>query len=137
MRSEFRIKVNKNATESCLEHRRKQAVDNINVEINIMRNNVKNWSERKRIIDEKLEEFISQNEDQRPDLSEKMTKQDKQCRDEFEKGFSKMKNTDAEEKNTITEFLLKTEGSKEDVEFSKNYRGQPSNRGRRRPYRRY
>ena len=137
VRSEFRTKVNKNATESCLEHRRKQTMDNVNVEINIMRDNVKIWSERKRLIDEKLEKFISQNEDQRSVLNEKMTKQDKQCIDEFEKGFAKMKNTDAEEKNTITEFLLKTESSNEDAEFSRNYRGHPSNRGRRRPFRRY
>ena len=101
-----------------------------------MRDNVQNWTERKRKIDEKLEEFLTLNEDQRPELSEKMAKQDTQCSDEFDKGFAKMKRTDDEEKLSLTELLLKTDDNKEDADTSNNYRGQPSTRGRRRHLRR-
>ena len=84
-----------------------------------------------------LEEFLKLNEDERSELSEKMTKQDTRCSMDFEKDFAKMKRTDEEEKLNLTDFLLKTESPKEDADTSENYRGQPSNRGRRRLYHRY
>ena len=130
VRHEFRTKVNKNATESSLVHRRKQTTDNVTVEINIMRDNIKNWTEKKQKIEEKLEEFLAQNEDQRTELSDKIIKQETQCKDEFEKGFIKIKKTDEEEKFELSDYLIETDEDKD--ASSKNFRGRGSNRGRRR-----
>ena len=74
VRHEFRTKVNKNTSETSLAHRRKQTIDNVQVEINIMKDNIKNWTEKRNKMDEKLQEHLSVHPEEEVEVNERMQK---------------------------------------------------------------
>ena len=74
VRLEFRTKVNKNTSETSLAHRRKQTIDNVQVEINIMKDNIKNWTEKRNKMDEKLQEYLSVHPEEEVEVNERMQK---------------------------------------------------------------
>ena len=136
IRKEFRVKVNKNASETDLRHRRKQAIDNVNYEIAIMQDRLIEFGEQKNKLDEKIEKFLQQNEDSRAEISEQVKNIDLKAREDYTRDkLSLIKKTDEEEKRTITEFLLSFQGEERDSSGqrdSKNSRGGRKSRPPRR-----
>ena len=127
-RKEFRQKVNKNASETDLRHRRQQTIDNVKVEINLMQDRLTEFNEKKRKLDEKIDIFLQQNEDSRLEIQEQVQAIDRKAREEYERDkLSLMKKTDEEEKRTTNEYLISFQGEERDSssqrENSKNSRG--------------
>ena len=86
---------------------------------------------------EKVQKYISVYPEEEVEVNERIQKQESQCKDEFEKGFIKMKKTDEDERAHLFEFLLEIGDSNNENEKTKNSRGRGSNRGRRRGRPRY
>ena len=131
VRKEFRTKVHKNASDTDLRNRRQQTIDNVKWEIKIMQDRIIEFNEKKLKLDEKIEEFLKRNENYREEITQSVQRMDTEAREEYERDkLSFMKQTDAEEKRFLTEYLLKFEGEDTNTRSnkSKNLRGQPSNR---------
>ena len=135
-RKEFRTKVNKNASEIDLRHRRQQTIDNVKTEIKIMEERAADFSEKRKKISEKIEQYLQRNEDSRAEITEKIASEERKAKDDYEREkLSLIKRTDDDEKRTIFEYLLSFQGeeSYDNRDNQKNYRGR-SYKGRRRPY---
>ena len=132
VRREYRTHVNKTTTERELVHRRQQAIDKVNTEIKVMNDRVAEYNEKKLVIDQTIEEYLTSHEDTREDTTEKMASQERTLRETFQRNtLSKMKETDEKEKMNSFEYLLKYT----DSSSSLNYRGGRSRPHNRRPYR--
>lgn len=128
VRKEFRTKINKNASDVDLRYRRQQTIDNVKVEIAIMQGRLIEFAEKKRKIEERIENNLKLNEDMRDEIAERTSKEDRTAKEEYERDkLSLMKKTDDEEKRTIHEFLLSFQGEDREIADSptpKNFRGQ-------------
>ena len=121
VRPEYRTKVNKTTTERELVHRRQQAIDAVKTEIKIMTDRVTEYTEKKNLIDARIEEYLTLNEDKRTDIENQMTTQVRSTKDNFErKTITFMKNIDNEEKMNSYEYLIKVSDG------PLNFRGQSS-----------
>ena len=121
VRREYRTHVNKTTTERELVHRRQQAIDKVNVEIAIMQDRVTEYNEKKLVIDQAIEEYLTSHEDAREDIEAKMATQERTLRETFQRNtLAKMKESDDKEKMNSFEYLLKY------TDNSLNYQGRPS-----------
>ena len=68
------------------------------------------FGEKKRELEEKIESFLLKNEDQRTKITERLTNDDQKARHDYKKKILLMRNTDAEEKKTLANYLLKFQG---------------------------
>ena len=96
-----------------------------------MRDRVLEYSEKKAAIDQRIEDYLANHEDNRPDIETRMTSQSRTLQEQFEcNSLSKLKETDDQEKIKSFEYLLKF------TDNSLNYRGDSSRTRNRRPPRR-
>lgn len=109
-RKALRTKVNQNASEIDLRHRRKQTIDNVKREIMIMQDRLVDFANKKRILEEKIETFLQSNESARSQITDKICKDDREASVSYEKKISMMRKTDLEEKGNVTDYLLKFQG---------------------------
>ena len=109
-RKALRTKVNQNSSEIDLRHRRQQTIDNVNREILIMQDRLVEFNKKKKILEEKIENFLKSNEGARSFISEQISEDDREARISYGKKLSIMKRTDQKEKGTITNYLLKMQG---------------------------
>ena len=131
VRREFRTRVNRTTTERELVHRRQQAIERVRTEIKIMQDRVLEYTEKKNAIDGRITEFLTNHEENRTEVEQQMTHQDRSTKEIFERNtMTKLKKTDDEEKMNTYEYLI-TVAENEAL----NYRGQ-SSRSRRRAGRR-
>ena len=131
VRREFRTHVNKTTTERELVHRRQQSIDKVKTEINVMRDRVAEYQEKKALIDKKIEDHLNIHEDARTEIEARITSQDRTLKETFERNtLTKMKQTDNEEKMHSYEYLLKFTDNN-----SLNYRGNSSRTRHRKPSR--
>ena len=130
VRPEFRTRVNKTTAERELVHRRQQAVERVQTEIKVMEDRVVEWAEKKNQIDQRIEEFLTANEEKRTDVERQMETQTRSIKENFERtSLVRLKKTDDEEKLKSFEYLVKIADNSND---SLNYRGQSSRARQRR-----
>ena len=109
-RKALRTKVNQNASDIDLRHRRRQTIDNVKREIMIMQDRLVDFTNKKRILEEKIEIFLQSNETARSQITDKICEDDREASVSYEKKISMMKKTDLKEKGTVTDYLLKFQG---------------------------
>lgn len=103
----FRVKVNKDASEIELKHRRQQAIDAVTTEINIMEERVVYFRKQLKSLDKSIEEYVGQNEIKRAVIIDKIERNDKRMAEEFENAYlAKRRNAYKKCKENCTEFLL-------------------------------
>ena len=110
-RKALRTKVNSNASEIDLRHRRQQTIDNVKREILIMQDRLVEFGKKKQELEEKVENFLHRNEDSRMDITTKISKGDQELRSNYEKKICIMQKTDEVEKKSLTDYLLKFQGA--------------------------
>ena len=111
-RKALRTKVNRNASEIDLRHRRQQTIDNVRREILIMQDRLVEFGKRKQELEEKIKNFLRENEESRPKIDSTISRDDREARSNYEKKISFMKKTDEIEKKSLTSYLLKIQGDK-------------------------
>ena len=85
-----------------------------------MQDRVTELTERKNAIDQRIEDYLASNEDERTDVEEKMTTQCRVIKEGFERNtLMKIRKADEDEKMITFEYLLKVS----DNSNSLNYRG--------------
>ena len=109
-RKALRTKVNQNASDIDLRHRRQQTIDNVKREILIMQDRLVDFNNKKRILEEKIEIFLQSNEDARSQITDKIFEDDREAKVSYEKKLSMLRKTDQKEKGAVTDYLLKFKG---------------------------
>lgn len=122
VRREFRTRVNKTTTDRELVHRRQQSIERVRTEVKVMEDRVLEYTEKKNSIDQKIEEYLTSNQDKRDSIEQQMGNQIKSVKDNFERNtMTKLRKTDDGEKMNSFEYLLTVAEND-----SLNYRGQSS-----------
>ena len=125
VRREFRTKVNKTTSDRELVHRRQQAIERVQTEIKVMEDRASECTEKKNTLDQKIEEYLTSNEERRAAIEQQMSHQVRSTKENFERNtMAKLKKTDDTEKMNSYEYLITVAEND-----SLNYRG-PNSRVR-------
>ena len=134
--SKLRARVSATAKESEKKHRRDFTIFNVQTQIKIMRDNIKDWEERISIIDGKRDSFLTTHSDHQESITKRIQRDEEKAAKSVNHAISKLRHSYEEDKRTLPEgdFLISTLNQRDSTYKRTRNRGRKSWRRGRQNY---